>query len=218
MFQEAKDPGRDAAFNNPHVESIARELLTARHRALVRFAKIAILSDATGKEVVLLGEQASRDPALVQAARRIAMAGREISKMRIGEASNVRGAVVERIVYEFVRSREPTTLREHRVKLGNRKWSHPKEVVTNADPVEVYECKRLPRRFNQADIDELHEIGLAVRNMGRGCLPAIVAMEPRGALKRALEGLTLGADVYWVAEDEIIELGDAPPSRLLRSL
>lgn len=224
MFRAGVDPGRDRAFADPSVADIAAAIVLEREPKLVTFARLALtMRDASSTIGPTMAGTASSAHA---AARRIAAAGVTINALPTeGQRRNLRGAVLERLTFELVRGREPSTMREQQVKLSAagatpEVWSNPKEVVTDPgdDGVEVYECKWNASDANQGDIDELLAIRAALRRERPDCWPAIVTMEGAGYLKRALRSVRGHDDLYWAAGDELLEIGDGKPYRLFRNL
>ena len=188
MFAPGGDVGRDRDFQDPSVEAIARTIVTEREPALVTFLQYAIISRDPAPMIAT--HLRGRSARVTNAAADIAAACAAINGTG-GAARGLRGAVLERTVYELVVGREPTAMREQKVRLSAlgatpEVWSKPKEVVTDNDEVEVYEAKTNADDLDQDDVDELKALRAAVTARRSDCLPAVVTLEPAEYLKRAL--------------------------------
>lgn len=203
MFQQGPIDGPTAAFRNQHVVAIVDELVRERDANLVKFSKLAILDDMRPLVDTKLALLARANPNLIPAGHRVAAAGAALNKEAAPGA--LRGAVLERLVHELLRSRGVSALREQKVRLTvhtrtNRHWSNPKDVVADEATPEVYECKRKPgHRLDQDDLHELADIADGARHQRGDCRATVAVLDRRSALRSAVRGLTVELDlVYWV--------------------
>jgi hypothetical protein len=204
----------DRYFEDPDVGLIVRRVLDADSVLLVRFAKDAVLTDRRREA----DARFSLNPHLQKPARDIAEAGARI--LGRPDRGQLRGALAQRLVYELVHSREPSADVEVSFNLTppgqvGHTVSNPKDVATDADPVEVYECKRRAERINQADLDELAAIHKAGQAHGRDVIATVACLESSTALSLALQRLTIRPPLFHACEDDLLELRDMWPRRRL---
>lgn len=214
LIEGAASP--DRYFNDADVALIVDRILTGDSARLVQFAKEAVLTDRRRDASATFG----LNPNLQRLAREIADAGARILSRPPADRRQLRGALAQRLVYELVRSREPSTKVEVKFNLTppgqvGHIVSNPKDVATESDPVEVYECKRRAERLDQADLDELGAIHKAGQAYGREVLATVACLESSYALSLVLQRMTIRQPLYHACEEDLLELRDAPPRRRL---
>ena len=140
---------QERAFRHPDVVTIATNVVRGRHSSLVRLTKLAILWPLQNTNPLDLIAMTGVPPAIAGRGAAIARAGLRIAAEPDNETrKRRRGAVVERIVWTALRSRDPNLVREQEIELvknrwTNRPWSYPKEIVSQRPTeFEVVECKR----------------------------------------------------------------------------
>lgn len=202
----------DPWFDHDDVKRIAAEVLRFRRADLLKFVRVAVLSDVSGIVDAKFAMYLTRDPDYVEGARRVAAAGARIAASP--QRDNMRGALITRITCDLVRGREPTADTEVTVKLQAGGFSKPKDVVTEGDPVEVYECKASAPLIDQADLDELEAIRGGLRHRGRKSLCCVVVLNSRTSIEAQFRQLKYKKPLYWASEDEILELGNVEPRQM----
>jgi hypothetical protein len=219
MLSAVHDASRDRWFSNTSVTTIATAVVGEGNPRLVRWAKEAILTDTTATVSDEFGLGAA--PSLLAAARRIASAGASILSEPHGELVNLRGAVLERIVYELVALRGASPVREQGVVLHQyrpARVSPPKEVVVDDDPFEAYECKRKSGRLDQPDLDQLEELRVSALTIGRAAAVGVATLDSWRALELAVAHLTIPGSIRHLCQSDLLELGDAPARRRLAGM
>ncbi len=220
------DARQEAAFRDGDVSDIVEQLVRHNHTGLVRVARQAVLGDPPPSRQELRtqlrdrrGIEATEDQ--LDSAEAICQAGARIFAK--AESDRLRGGLLERYVHEMVAARAQTdgATVEHEAEVempehphSGRSWSKPKEVVLNALPFEVYECK-FGGHFDQDDIDELGDIFLSARAEGTKACPCLVTMSSENAVRTRLSanGAKLGEVVYLSDLTDLPVLGSRPPSR-----
>ena len=224
------------AWTDTDVRTIVRVLLAEKSTSLVKFAKKVALGVGVPPKAAragLLSPAHLTQPSLLKAADDICDAWAGIQARVTSERAlkRRRGALLERFVYEAVRSREPDTFPERLVDLplhphsGNTTTSSPQDVVADGERwFEIYECKRLPFSridtgeivgLTQADIYELADAYVSGSAEGGDIRPTVAILEDYISLTWTGELSTLKTPepLYYASVDELLELRDRPSDR-----
>jgi hypothetical protein len=229
-YRQRVHPEQERAFQDTEVAELARLLVENPDRQLVVIAGEAIISTLpmpNGKAIAgKIGVRREREPGLIDLVARIYELG--ISIAQTGDLDWIksrRGALLERLVFELIRSRPATPRRELKVELTRNRWtrqswSRPKDVLLDkaGDPFEVYECKRNPAAlggYQQDDIDELADIHESAEAEGRDSRTCLAFLEAYETIDRVLRRLTFRGPLYYASRDELLELATQAPRRRL---
>jgi hypothetical protein len=169
----------------------------------------------------LAGQAVASDRILLEAARRIAVAAVVISGRPWEQRVRLQGAVVERVVMGLAESTRAggTVLHEQEIELPGpnrmrRNWSHSKDVVVDANPFEVYECK-LSATFDQDDLNELADIRDAATAEGTTSRVAIVCLISELAVLERAALFSVPGDVRYASIESIAGIAAEAPKRSL---
>jgi hypothetical protein len=225
------DARQEAAFRDGDVARIVHELLRHDHVGLVRAARQAVIGDPTPPRDELREQLKGRrgidaTEEQLDSAEAIYRAGARIHGRP--ESNRLRGGLLERYVHEMVsrRAQAVGSTVEHEAEVATpehphsgRDWSEAKEVVLNAAPFEVYECKfGAGNHIDQADINELGDIFLTARAESTDARPCLVTMASEHAFRARLAANGVQPDeiLYFADVSDLPVLGQRPPSRRYR--
>jgi hypothetical protein len=218
-YRQGRIPAdQEAAFNHPDVVSIADEVERHPKMALVKLVRKAILfnRDPTEQELLgLMGPSLALDPTLAGPARTIADCGVRISlRPSADECKRQRGAVLERLVWTLVKSRATVVHREQQIELtvnprSRNQWTHPKEILVDEHPFEVFECKS-DGMVDIGDIDELSDIWSTATAEGTVSRPTVATLDSEMRLRAMAPAWRLREPIYYAAIDQLLELRERP--------
>lgn len=217
------DRAQEAAFRNRDVATIVkRVLLFADDARLIRIAYEAVISFVPASRETLQARLGgvTADPDLVDAALEIAEAGARIEAAGNGENDLRRGALLERLVFSLVGLRRAAEVsRETYIFLtvgqhSGKGRTGRKDVVVDADPFEVYECK-FGAAIEQWELDLLGDVYLTAEAEGSAARPCIATMGDMSQLQRrfASRGLIPHAKLYFAGLGDLHRLAISPPSQ-----
>lgn len=214
--QSAQTRAQEQAFQHADVAEIARNVVDGNHVLLVRLANIAIIYPWPG----VLATQPAIPSALKTHAQAIADAGLRVATEPDEDTKNRRrGAVVERVVWELVRKRDSSVLRERSIELTKNRWSgatwsKPKEIVRlSADECEVYECKLSPRALKKDDIDELADIRDTAAASGKTALVGVATLDTYTTFRQHASRLRTHGPLHYVTQAEVLSLRTLAPTK-----
>jgi hypothetical protein len=215
---------QDAAFEAPEVKAIAQEVVDRPDPALLVLVRTALTwrlpphNEKLAKG--LAGQAALRDASLLVAAQRVAIQAIKISGRPWDEKVRLQGAVVERIVLGLAKTRASEgVLHECEIRLRprnrmDRTWSRSKDVVVDANPFEVYECK-LGATFDQADLNELADIRDTATDEGRASQVAVACLVGQVAVLARSRVLNVLGDIRYASLENFAEIATEAPRRRL---
>lgn len=189
--------------------------------ALVKIARLAIDAGVTPDPAELrqhLGLGATRP--LVDSGVAIAAAGNRIANIAdIDTRRRLRGAILERLVHDLV-SERAAPLREVDIAIdpaghSGRGWTKPKELVVDANPFEVYECKTSAHGIDQDDIDELADIAGKADAEGVESRPTLAVLSSEKVLRAHRAALRIWRPIYFSDLDDLVELRFGPATQKL---
>jgi hypothetical protein len=195
---------------------IATNVVAGNHVLLVRLANIAIIYPYSGVLALIPNIPPHLNPfaqAIAAAGLRIATEGDPDTQVRR------RGAVVERVVWELVRKRDPALMREKQIELtshrySQRAWCNPKEIISyRSHEYEVHECKLSPNGLDKDDVDELADIRDTAVNEGLTSFVGVATLDTDLAFQQHAKRLRTHGPLHYVTEKDVLRLGGDPPIR-----
>jgi len=215
------DRDQEAAYQNRDVQTIVDHLVRYRDDPkLFQIASEAVITPVATPEATLrarLGGSVA-DAAKVAAAVDIAGAGARI--FAATECERQKGALVERLVVALVSVRNaPATHRETQVHTdvhphsGKTKTGR-KDVVVDAAPFEVYECK-FGGGIAQWELDELGDVWATADAEGTDARPCIATMSTMTQIQTRLyrSGLMPHPNLYFAGLVDLPTLARRYPTQ-----
>jgi hypothetical protein len=96
----------------------------------------------------------------------------------------------------------------------NRTWSRSKDVVVDADPLEVYECK-LGATYDQDDLNELADIRDTATDEGQTSRVAVACLVGQVAVLARSKVLRVPGDIQYASIENFTEIATEAPRRRL---
>jgi hypothetical protein len=215
-------PEQDAAFSHEDVVALVAEIVAAQDLRLVKLAaRVSMMRHELSPDdrYSLIGPVLFNDDDLGNRAQEVALRANKIGSAPSRDARvRRRGAFLERLVHELVGGRRANaTYREREVELthnprSRRQWTHPKEVVVDDNPFEVFECKA-DGMVDVGDIDQLSDIATTARAEGTDPRATVVTLDSEAQLRRMAVAWRLTETIHGVPIERILGLADDPPDR-----
>jgi hypothetical protein len=200
--------------------TIADEVRKHHEPALVKLARRALRGPVSEVEIAAaLGINAPSP--LTKSARAIVAAGDRIRGVADAKRQGrLRGAVLERLVHDLVKEREPSLQREVEVAIdpnghSKKAWTDPKEIAVDADPFEAYECKVSPGWLNQADVDKMCDVADAADAAGVDSRPTIAVLSTAKDVQAQRAGLSIWRPLFVADIEDLVDLSFRPATRKL---